>query len=286
MTRCSVTDDRFPGSDAGRAGGGAIPAADPFAPVTLVVTSAIFTRDPYLTVRDPGVRFEQLCSSMICWLRVQCVGSIVLCDNTATDLALPGLERLARQTGKRLEVLSFLGDQDRVATYGKGYGEGEIMRHLLNHSLLLRETGSFFKVTGRVFVENFDEIRAAEEGIETVFNLRMTPWKRALWTLIARTPFGTALNDRGAGFIQTVFYKCGVQYYRDHLLDCHLEVNDRKDLSLENRMFLPLMRHGFANFAIRPRLVGTCAGLGSLYGCSDFPEEVKRQGRELAAGGG
>lgn len=250
----------------------------------LIVTSAIHTRDPYLAIKAPNVRLAQLYCSMICWIRQTRVKNIILCDNTSTDQTFPGLVKLAENAGKKLEILQFNGDHRRVASHGKGFGEGEIIRHVMSESVLLREEASFFKVTGRVFVENFDDIWQAEQGNDTVFNLNMKRWKRLAWRIIANCPLLHAkLGNRGIGHIQTVFYKCGVRYYRENLLDSYMEVNDREDRSLENRMFMPLMRHGFSTFSLPPRLVGYSAGLGSLYGGRDFSDEVKREADELIA---
>ncbi len=248
----------------------------------LIVTSAVRSIDPYLTIKDHGVRLSQLYCSMLCWITRTRVKKIVLCDNTCSEDVFVDLIRLAEEHGKRLEVLCFKGDHNRVALYGKGYGEGEIMRHVIDKSALLKGEQAFFKITGLVFVENFDEVRTSAESDDVVFDLCMKGWKKAVWRIIANTPIAQIISNRGTGYIKTIFYKCSIDYYRKKLIDCHLTVNDRKELSFENRMFMPLMRNGFSAFTIRPRLIGQSAGTGMLYG-GDYSPEIKEWANSMVA---
>lgn len=252
---------------------------------TLVVTSAVRTTDRYLVVKDHDTRLAQLVCGLLCWITRSRVRSIVLCDNTMPDAPFAALRSLAARHGKRLEVLLFAGDRDRVARYGKGYGEGEILRHVLEHSALVREARAFYKITGRVFVENFDEVAAAAAGRTTVFDLRTAAWKRACWRVVARTPAAARLRARGVGHLRTVFYKCGVDYYRRHLLDCHTMLDDRAGRTFESQMFWPVVRHGFDVFPVPPRLTGQCAGTGKPYGDGAYPAEVVEQADAMIHGG-
>lgn len=250
---------------------------------TLIVTSAVRSIDPYLAIKDHDTRLTQLYCSMICWITRSSLKNIILCDNSCSESVFAGLKTLAEDNGKNLEILCFKGDHDRVVLCGKGFGEGEIIRHVLENSRLLKGEDSFFKVTGRVFVENFDEVMEAEKNRQPVFNLRMKGYKRAVWAVISKLPGAGLLCDNGYGYIQTIFYKCGIEYYNRHLMNCHKEVDGRREHYIENRMFLPLMKQGFSSFSIKPSYIGHCAGTGELYGKSDFSAEVKVQAEAMVA---
>ena len=250
--------------------------------ISLIMTTAVNSSDPCLTIRNSGERVFQLHCSLVSWITSSRVDNIILCDNSAPDNDYAGIAALAQSYGKKFEALSFRGDSARVVTHGKGFGEGEIIRHALENSSLIKESGSFYKVTGRVFIENFDAICALEAGHEVVFDLSILPVKKIAWKLLAALPgAGTLLTNNGFGFVKTIFYKCSVAYYRRHLLHCHGEVDSRKHFLLENRMFLPIIRHGYRPFAIQPDYVGYCAGTGELYGTHDYPVEVKERAAEL-----
>lgn len=249
----------------------------------LIVTSAVRSLDPYLSIKDYDTRLLQVYCSVICWITKTRLRKIIVCDNSCSASAFSELQSLAESYGKSLEILCFKGDSQRIVTCGKGYGEGEIIKYALDNSQLLKGEETFFKITGRVFVENFDEIMSEETRRAQVFNLHTKVYKRVLWRVLAKLPAASWLCDHGFGYIQTIFYKCGIRYYREHLLRCHTEVDGQREHFLENRMFLPLMRNGFSSFTIAPRFVGVCAGTGQLYGDSDYPEQVKKLAESLIA---
>ena len=255
---------------------------DNYSEETLIVTSTVRSQDPHLTIKDKNTRLYQLFCSMICWIKDSKIKNIILCDNSCLQEVFFPLNELAKEHNKNIEILTFHGDHQKVILYGKGFGEGEIIRYILQNSLLLKGKRTFFKITGRVFVENFDEIMDAEKTKKTVFDLRTRLWKKAGWHIIAQLPFAEAINNRSIGYISTVFYKCSLSYYREHLIDCHAKVSDLYDLGLERRMFLPLMKNGFKTFQVKPRLIGQCAGTGLSYGTTiDFPPSVSEKAREM-----
>jgi hypothetical protein len=250
--------------------------------VTLVMTSAVKSVDPYLTIGNSDERLFQLNCSLISWITSSRVDNIILCDNTALSNKFFGLVSLAKQYDKQLEVLSFDGDSSRVATHGKGFGEGEIIEYVLGNSSLIKNGAVFYKVTGRVFVENFDTICNQERQHDVVFDLKIKPTKKFVWKCLAVIPgLGTLLTNNGFGFVKTIFYKCSINYYNKYLLNRYHEVNDRKDFSLENRMFAPIVRYGYKPFTTHPNYIGYCAGTGKLYGTDEYPSGVKERAREF-----
>lgn len=93
---------------------------------------------------------------------------IVFVDNSGSDIsgALAGCE------AGRLECLSFDGNRDKQR--GKGYGEAEIIRYALDHSVTLRRLPSarIAKITGRLQIVNLNTIYRVHKWLfpsETVF---------------------------------------------------------------------------------------------------------------------
>ena len=95
------------------------------------------------------------------WMtRQSAVRDIVFVDNSGYPLdALHEVVERHADTGKRVELLSF-----RTTGYsderGRSFGELDIIDTALRRSVLLSESPSFAKVTGRVFVKNFDSLVA------------------------------------------------------------------------------------------------------------------------------
>ena len=111
---------------------------------------------------DPEVRLRDYTSALRSWItRQDSVRDIVFVDNSGHPL--DALQEVADQHGsygKRVEFLSF-----RTTGYsperGRSFGELDIMDTALQRSALLRESACFAKVTGRVFIPNFDAVTAA-----------------------------------------------------------------------------------------------------------------------------
>lgn len=251
---------------------------------TLIVTSAIDSKDPYLAIKNTQQRLFQTYCSLISWITKSHIKNIIFCDNTDTKHSFSQIELLARQYQKNFELFVFKGNHERIIIQGKGYGEGEIMKYIFEHSRLLHEYPSFYKITGRIYVENFNEISHVHRNHDVVFDLTLKEWKKALYKIIANIPCIATYLDTGKGYVRTLFYKCSRQYFVDYLIKRHVEVDDRKALGLGNRYFFPLMKNGYVAFSPQPRILGYSAGTGKLYGDADFTDDIKDMAHRLLAG--
>jgi len=247
---------------------------------TLVVTSAIRPPAdmPFLRLTDPQQRLFQTYCSLICWIRETQITTIILCDNTVPHHAFPGIAELADQYHKRLEVLTFVGHHDRTRSQGKGYGEGEIMKHVLEHSRFLPESTAFYKVTGRIFIENFDVLHDAHADQSIVFGLwpQLPPRKKGLLRIAGKSALlASWLPVLKKGSLPTTFYKCTRQYYKNNLIDRFRQVDDSNGYFLEHAMMHPLLKNGFDVFSTQPRFVGVSATKGTLYCGLDYSDDVR-----------
>ena len=262
---------------------------------TLVITSAVYPPAgvPVLTISDPGERRLQTFCALIRWIMDTPIQNIILCDGTAEPDEFAGLNSFAQRHGKQIEVLTFPADLERTVRQGKGYGEGQIMRHVMEHSSLLPSDPAFYKITGRLFVENFDHLHRAHAHDDLVFGLpgKVKPWKRSVLKFAVRIPpllrrFESGWRGWGNGMFETNFYKCTKKFYVSQLIDRYELVDDRNEYFLEHALFLPLIRNGCKALALWPLYVGYSGSLGFLHKGKDYSQEVKSQARRLMEGEG
>lgn len=250
---------------------------------TLIVTSAIkpSAKIPFLRLTDHQQRLFQTYCSLISWISETHLTNIVLCDNTCTTTReFSALISFAERHNTDLEVLVFSGNHEKTCRFGKGYGEGEIMKHVMEHSRLLREDTIFYKITGRIFVKDFDSLHHTYENKPVVFDFPpwMERWKNVLLNSAVKQ---AVIAEGGEISVTSTFYKCTAQYYLDNLIDRFQQVDDLCGYYLEHALLDPLLENGFDIFLIHPCLVGYSASVGNLYNGVDYPNEVKNLAAQM-----
>ena len=248
---------------------------------TLIVTSSIHPviEAPGVNIIEPSARLFQLCCSLISWADVPEINNFVLCDNTQPEYNFQPLQQLMEKNKKNFELFIFAGDREKVAERGKGYGEGEILRYLFDHSQLIRRSKSFYKVTGRIFVRNFSEIHQKQLKNQKVFDNPIPLYRRYAkkWAVKLH-----ASSRHGRGMVRTVFYKCDTRFFFNKLLMQYENVNDRSRFYLEHAYFYPLIKNGFSTFKIKPSLVGISSSSGHFYhDGNEYSAGVKEQAKQL-----
>ena len=264
----------------------------------VVMTSAICPGNvPLLRMTNHHDRLVWTICSLIQWIRDPAVSTIVLCDNTATSLQLQPIVDEAHRFHTDLELMT-CSSSGAAEVYGKGAGEGEIMRHVLSHSTLLRQYKSFWKITAKMYVSNFGELAAIHADDKAVFrypawSFRYTwrpdrdgawfasrAWVKSRLKHHVRTVMRRFDEDIN---ISTRFYRTSVAYFNAHLIDAHSKVNDHKGFFLEHAYARPVLQHGYVQMAHTPHIVGRS---GTFGGAIDrgFPEDQLSHAEELAAG--
>jgi hypothetical protein len=213
----------------------------------------------YLVVRDEQERLFQYLCSLVAWARPVRVRRIIFAENSNTTFDFAPVVRYLEAAGKEVELIVFDGNQE-VPRLGKGYGEGRILEHVYRHSTLLRSTPSFYKVTGRLFVRNFDKVSKATTSRDA--------FQRKQW------------DDPGRpSKVVTRFFKCSHELFEQRLLDAYKEVSDAPGVHIEHIYFNRLCGLGVPDFDVKLKLVGQQASTGDVYGVYD--EEVVRIARSL-----
>ncbi len=268
--------------------------APPAAKDVLLITSSINTvAVPGLAIRDSATRLLQTICGILCWLDCPSVQTIVFCDNSKPAYDFSRLIQEAESRGKTLEVLLF--DYSKaILERGKSYGEGEVLRYAMDHSIFLRGDVAFFKITGRVFVENFEELRAMHARDPVVFRApAWTPWKtfkpHSLREILTTGAFTLRASwYRGRRGIRTTpqtvwtrFFKCHTAFFRKHLLHAYEQTSDRHVYHLEHAYYDHLPADSYVQLQNPCILVGRSSTHGTVLDKDYAPEIAERAKRLL-----
>lgn len=129
----------------------------------VLLTATIHVEHQEFLGRDGRVntdlRLRDYVSALESWITKQdAIRDIVFVDNSGYPLdALRDVVDRNAAVGKRVELHSFR-TTGYSPTRGRSFGELDIMRTALQQSALMQTATRFAKVTGRVFVPNFDAI--------------------------------------------------------------------------------------------------------------------------------
>jgi hypothetical protein len=127
----------------------------------VILTASIDPRGCHFLRRaDPAQRLADYVGALKLWLATG--APLLLVENSGHPLG--ELAELAAANLVQLELLQFTGN-DYPRHLGKGFGEMGILRHALRHSASIRRHRRVSKVTGRLYVENFAEIAAADGSL-------------------------------------------------------------------------------------------------------------------------
>ena len=199
---------------------------------------------PYTLIRQEEERVFQYMCGLVAWAQPQRVSRIVFTENSGTRFDFTRITEYLRAAGKELEVLVFEGTKD-AATRGQGFGEGEILEYAFTNSRLMRETDSFYKVTGRIFVKNFDEIDVDTEHANAFHRKARKP------------PKPSKAN--------TVFFKCSRMVFESSLLHAYRDIDEPNGVYFEHVYYNQLRNLEAPDFTIGPLLVGQQASTGKIY---------------------
>lgn len=216
--------------------------------VVLLITGCIAPEksQKFLVLTDEDERLMQYIESIKFYINESPFTKIVFCENSAYPYDASELVRLAISKKKVFEWLSFQGDIEKVKECGKGYGEGEIIQYALSNSECLKKAKSFAKVTGRLIIQNIHKVVANVKNGGNYFN-------RDIYL--------------GHG-IDTRFYLCSVDFYRNFLFDVHTKTSIQAGAksALEELFYRELKKHrNHRTLKAYPEFKGKSGGNGRDY---------------------
>ena len=187
------------------------------AEIPILITSSIIPHDTGVKLSDPQVRLFHALESIEKWTKIAPKSRLILCDGSNFDFIPIVKERFPFTS---IECLRFENDPLKIATFGRGYGEGEIVKFALNHSAYLRESDAFAKCSSKLWVENYTEC--------------VKKWRGdCLFSGIFKHTFST---QRSIEMIQvdTRFYVVQTNFYRKNLIDAHNKIGLATGFGLED----------------------------------------------------
>lgn len=218
--------------------------------IPILLTSSVIAHDPGVALKDTDQRIELTIAGIREWLRIDPSQPIVVCDGSGFDFS----QRAAREfPDTTIECIHFHNDTSQVQRYGRGYGEGEIVRYALDHSQLISEAGCFAKCTAKLWVSNFLQCIGDWNGhflCKGVF-------------LDVFSPF----RPTRLAYVDTRFYVASLPYYRQHLLEAHRNVRKTSEHGLEECFLEVLQGHEMQHvmFKVAPVIYGIGGGIGRAY---------------------
>ena len=218
--------------------------------IPVLLTSSVIAYDRQVALTDQAERLALALASVEAWQRLAPQTPLVLCDGSNHDFT-PEVRRA--HPGARIECLAFENDQDQVRRQGRGFGEGEIVRHALQHSELIRQHGCFAKCTSKLWVSNFAECARHWNGqllLKGVFQHALG-WRR-------RTEFE---------YIDTRFYIASVDAYQRYFLDAHQAIDVAAGHGLEQCFHTIVCQQQLTGvlFPCAPVIQGVGGGTGLAY---------------------
>ncbi len=229
-----------------------VQASSPNHPIPLLLTSSVVAHDRSVRLTNTNERAHLALESIGQWLKIDPTLPLVLCDGSNFDFSTLVL---AKFPNARIEYLFFDNDQHAVQNFGRGYGEGEIIRYALNHSRFIAEAGYFAKCTSKLWVNNFQECLAGWNDrllCKGVFLDVFSPFKKTSFS-----------------YIDTRFYIASVPFYRQHFEDAHHRIGMRngKFFSLEDCFHEIVLEQNLQEIlmSVAPIIYGVGGGTGVHY---------------------
>ena len=186
--------------------------------ILLLLTSTIDCGStPFVARRTTEQRLGDYIGALSAWLQVPNLPDLVFCDNSGFDLT-PIRDKCRRQRSPHgVRVLSFLGN-DGAQTFGKGFGEMEIIRHVLDNTPTILGYRHILKVSGRYFVTNAADMlrKLGGESASVLCNLHqyLTYADSTVFSIAPRAarahllPLQAEINDHAGVYFEHVLAKC------------------------------------------------------------------------------
>jgi len=215
---------------------------------TLLITACIKPNTKIAVVMaNENQRLQSYLKGINFWIEHSHFTNLVFVENSQYDYDYSTLIKKAKEQNKALEILVFKGSEKSMS-YGKGYAEGEIFKYAIENSQLLKKTKSFYKASGRIIVENINKILSHHANNTNAFNLE-------------------APNAKS---VDTRFFKVGLNFFKENLLNIYNEVRDKEGVYLEHIFYKYLKDSAINSFSRYPIIAGDSGSTGHSYKKTKF----------------
>lgn len=224
----------------------------------VLLTSCIYIADHAVKLTDPTDRINYTLESIEKWLNIAPGVNLVVCDSSGFDFS-PLVQKQFPHAN--VECLFFIANRDLVKYHGKGYGEGEIIRHALQNSNYLKQATFFAKCTAKLWVENFDDCLKEWNG-------------NFLCKVIFLNVF--SIKKTILDHVDTRFYLVSKDFYSKYLLTAHLNLGGNTGMGIEERFRDVILENHMKGviFNTPPVIGGVGGGTGKYYNIK-FTKKIK-----------
>jgi hypothetical protein len=188
----------------------------------LLISSCIKVSAPYTKLDNQNDRLGATLESLRQWVDIAKNHKIVICDGSNYDFTNDCKNLFPNHN---IECLHFQNDNLSVSKYGKGYGEGEIVKYALERSVFLKNETFFIKCGGQIWIKNFRKIL---DSWNQLFECDLI-----LKRNIIRIPIIPHQVD-------TRFYIVNKEFYIKNFLNRYQNVRDHEGNYLEHEFFKSL----------------------------------------------
>jgi len=213
----------------------------------LLMTASIdpaASKTPFTHLLDPKLRLEEYLKNIKRIIEEGVFKKIVFCENTNYNYDYSEIINFAKNKNVDLEPLVFEGNYEKISQQGKGYGEGEIIKYAIMNSKFLLPDSVFYKLTGRIFVRNIASIVRKNRSKEIIF----------------------IKAQRKVRIVDARFFKTSVAFFKEHLMEEFVNVNDPEKHYLEMVYFEKLKTiPGISRFNEFPYFMGVSGSTGEKY---------------------
>jgi hypothetical protein len=223
---------------------------------TILITSSVKVSAPYTLLRNEEERIKLTLEALKKWIEIAPTHKIIICDGSNYNFTNDCKKKIPKNN---IEFLYFENNTSLVREYGKGYGEGEIVKFALENSLFLRHEDFFIKCSARIWVENFRKILISWNGIfECDLGLKRNKLR------VPIIPY----------YVDTKFYIVNKSFYLKHFLNNYKNVRDKEWNFLEHEFFKSLLNLGdkVGPYLIsqKPTILGVSGTYDKKYKTSKF----------------
>lgn len=202
---------------------------------------------PFTALSDIDVRKQQYLDAL--WFYINNTSlPIVYVDNSNFDIEQ--FKIFHDDVYKRLEILSFDGNHDKV--HGKGYGELEIIDYAIRHSEIINKNKdvSLIKITGRLKITNIN-------GIIKQIRYRILPYSNSI---ICSMNSDFSMADSRLMIAPIPFYM--------KMVERKIEIYDSKGMYFEHvlsKLIKSDGSYGYYPFLIEPQFEGVSGSTSVIY---------------------
>lgn len=218
--------------------------------IPILLTSSVVAHDTGVALSDTSERLRLTLESLEQWLKFDLRLRIVLCDGSSFDFSNIVSEKFPLA---EIECLHFENKQDLVQKYGRGYGEGEIVRYALANSKFIADSGCFAKCSSKLWVENFAQC--------------ISGWNGSILCKGVFSNVFSLFNKTTLSYIDTRFYIASCTTYKKHFENVHFQIKKDHGHSLEECFKDVFMEFKLEKilFNTPPVICGVGGGTGTYY---------------------